>query len=195
VAQRLGQLAQKMNRRSQIGAEILVLAKTFQRDLAPKNGANAPKNERGVTACSQIGTEILILAKTFQEGRVPNFGTNVPKNERGVTSGLYGLLGSFPGIRKQGESRAKNPSSGTPNYFTNAWKRSSILQVKHFGKRLDGCLPGKEPDDAVLFFMRDSALSLMIMFLIATDLAGNTNTNSNKYIRLLTTAKRYGIIE
>ena len=50
-------------------------------------------------------------------------------------------------------------------------------------------------DVAVLFFMRDSALSLMIMFLIATDLAGNTNTNSNKYIRLLTTAKLYGIIE
>ena len=50
-------------------------------------------------------------------------------------------------------------------------------------------------NDAVLFFMRDSALPLMIMFLIATDLAGNTNTNSNKYIRLLTTAKLYGIIE
>ena len=58
-----------------------------------------------------------------------------------------------------------------------------------------GIPESKEPDDAVLFFMRDSALPLMIMFLIISDLAGNTNTNSNKYIRLLTTAKWYGIIE
>jgi hypothetical protein len=39
------------------------------------------------------------------------------------------------------------------------------------------------------------SVSVLIMFLIATDLAGNTNTNNNKYIRLLTTAKLYGIIE
>ena len=105
-----------------------VFAKTFQRDLAPKNGAFAPKNERGVTLRSKIGTQILIFAKSFQSGRVPEFGTNVPKNERSVTA----------------------------------------------------C---------------DSIRAVLIMFLIATDLAGNTNTNSNKYIRLLTTAKRYGIIE
>ena len=36
--------------RSQIGAEILILAKTFQAGRAPSNGANAPKNERGVTS-------------------------------------------------------------------------------------------------------------------------------------------------
>jgi len=35
--------------RSQIGAEILILAKTFQEGRAPKNGAAAPKNERNVT--------------------------------------------------------------------------------------------------------------------------------------------------
>ncbi len=32
--------------RSRIGAEILILAKTFQAGRAPSNGANAPKNER-----------------------------------------------------------------------------------------------------------------------------------------------------
>ena len=37
--------------RSKIGAEILILAKTFQAGRAPSNGANAPKNERGVTTC------------------------------------------------------------------------------------------------------------------------------------------------
>ena len=37
--------------RSKIGTQILVFAKTFQRDLAPKNGAFAPKNERSVTTC------------------------------------------------------------------------------------------------------------------------------------------------
>ncbi|HQC36758.1 MAG TPA: hypothetical protein PLF98_00495, partial [Thermotogota bacterium] len=78
--------------RSKIGAEILVFAKTFQRDLAPKNGAFAPKNEWGVTLRSQIGTEILVFAKNFQEGRVPDFGTAVPKNERSVTSGLSGVI-------------------------------------------------------------------------------------------------------
>ena len=36
--------------RSRIGAEILVLAKTFQEGRAPSNGANAPKNERSVTS-------------------------------------------------------------------------------------------------------------------------------------------------
>jgi len=70
--------------RSQIGAEILILAKTFQSGRAPSNGANAPKNERGVTLRSQIGTEILVFAKNFQEGRVPDFGTAVPKNERDI---------------------------------------------------------------------------------------------------------------
>jgi len=34
--------------RSKIGAEILILAKTFQAGRAPSNGANAPKNERSV---------------------------------------------------------------------------------------------------------------------------------------------------
>ena len=42
---------------------------------------------------------------------------------------------------------------------------------------------------------RSVASSVLIMFLIASELAGNTNTNNNKYIRLLTTAKLYGIIE
>ena len=35
--------------RSQIGAEILILAKNFQAGRAPEFGANAPKNERSVT--------------------------------------------------------------------------------------------------------------------------------------------------
>jgi len=35
--------------RSKIGAEILILAKSFQEGRAPKNGAAAPKNEREVT--------------------------------------------------------------------------------------------------------------------------------------------------
>ena len=78
--------------RSRIGAEILILAKTFQAGRAPSNGANAPKNERGVTLRSKIGTQILIFAKSFQSGRVPEFGTNVPKNERSVTSGLSGVI-------------------------------------------------------------------------------------------------------
>ena len=43
--------------------------------------------------------------------------------------------------------------------------------------------------------MRDSIRAVLIMFLIISDLAGNTNTNNNDYIRLLTTAKRYSIIE
>ena len=38
--------------RSRIGAEILILAKTFQAGRAPSNGANAPKNERSVTSGS-----------------------------------------------------------------------------------------------------------------------------------------------
>ena len=110
MAQRLGQLAQKNERgvtsRSQIGAEILILAKTFQAGRAPSNGANAPKNERGVTSRSKIGTQILIFAKSFQSGRVPEFGTNVPKNEQEVntfdftegwfrSSGLYDLRDEF----------------------------------------------------------------------------------------------------
>jgi len=70
--------------RSKIGAEILILAKTFQSGLAPKNGAAAPKNEWGVTLRSRIGAEILILAKSFQEGRAPDFGAAAPKNERDV---------------------------------------------------------------------------------------------------------------
>jgi len=61
-----------------------VFGKTFQSGLAPKNGAFAPKNERGVTLRSRIGTEILLFSKSFQEGRVPDFGTAVPKNERDV---------------------------------------------------------------------------------------------------------------
>jgi len=64
--------------RSKIGAEILILAKTFQAGRAPSNGANAPKNERSVTSRSKIGTEILILAKRCQKGRVPTFGTFEP---------------------------------------------------------------------------------------------------------------------
>jgi len=34
--------------RSQIGTQILILAKTFQAGRAPSNGANAPKNERDI---------------------------------------------------------------------------------------------------------------------------------------------------
>jgi len=34
--------------RSKIGAEILILAKTFQAGRAPSNGAAAPKNERDI---------------------------------------------------------------------------------------------------------------------------------------------------
>ena len=36
--------------RSKIGAEILILAKTFQAGRAPNFSAFAPKNERGVTS-------------------------------------------------------------------------------------------------------------------------------------------------
>jgi len=54
IGERIGWSREKVRNhvtlRSQIGAEILVFAKTFQRDLAPKNGAFAPKNERGVTS-------------------------------------------------------------------------------------------------------------------------------------------------
>ena len=64
--------------RSQIGTQILILAKTFQEGRVPNFGTNVPKNERSVTSRSQIGTQILILAKTFQEGRVPIIGTIVP---------------------------------------------------------------------------------------------------------------------
>jgi len=71
--------------RSRIGAEILILAKTFQAGRAPSNGANAPKNERGVTLRSKIGAEILFLAKNFQAGRAPSNGANAPKNERYIT--------------------------------------------------------------------------------------------------------------
>ena len=70
--------------RSQIGTQILILAKTFQSGRVPNFGTNVPKNERGVTLRSQIGTEILVFAKNFQEGRVPDFGTAVPKNERDI---------------------------------------------------------------------------------------------------------------
>ena len=70
--------------RSKIGAEILILAKSFQMGRAPDFGAAAPKNERSVTSRSQIVPEILVFAKAFQKDR----GTlNVPagtKNERGV---------------------------------------------------------------------------------------------------------------
>ena len=81
---------QKMNvtLRSKIGAEILILAKTFQAGRAPSNGANAPKNERSVTLRSKIGAEILFLAKNFQAGRAPSNGANAPKNERSVTPGV-----------------------------------------------------------------------------------------------------------
>ena len=34
--------------RSKIGAEILILAKSFQEGRAPSNGAAAPKNERDI---------------------------------------------------------------------------------------------------------------------------------------------------
>ena len=43
----------------------------------------------------------------------------------------------------------------TPNYFMSAWKRSSIRRTKQYGK-LRRMFTRKEPDDAVLFFMRDS---------------------------------------
>ena len=56
--------------RSQIGAEILVFAKTFQRDLAPKNGAFAPKNERGVTS-GLSG----VIWKPFPDTLLPNAAT------------------------------------------------------------------------------------------------------------------------
>jgi len=36
--------------RSQIGTQILILAKTFQEGRAPMFGAFAPKNERSVTS-------------------------------------------------------------------------------------------------------------------------------------------------
>jgi len=74
--------------RSQIGAEILILAKTFQSGRAPSNGANAPKNERSVTSRSQIVPKILLFAKTFQKGRGTQNVPNGTKNELGVTSGL-----------------------------------------------------------------------------------------------------------
>jgi len=70
--------------RSQIGTQILILAKRCQKGRVPTFGTNVPKNERGVTLRSQIGTEILVFAKNFQEGRVPDFGTAVPKNERDI---------------------------------------------------------------------------------------------------------------
>jgi len=56
--------------RSKIGAEILVFAKTFQRDLAPKNGAFAPKNERGVTS-GLSG----VIWKPFPDTLLPNAAT------------------------------------------------------------------------------------------------------------------------
>ena len=78
--------------RSQIGTQILILAKSFQSGRVPDFGTNVPKNERGVTLRSKIGAEILFFAKNFQEGRAPNFGAAAPKNERSVTSGLSGVI-------------------------------------------------------------------------------------------------------
>ena len=100
----------------------------MEEKIGERIGWSREKVRNHVTLRSQIGTEILFLAKTFQAGRAPMFGAFAPKNERSVTT----------------------------------------------------C---------------DFIRAVLIMFLIETDLAGNTNTNSNKYIRLLTTAKRYGIIE
>ena len=71
--------------RSQIGTQILILAKSFQSGRVPDFGTNVPKNERGVTLRSKIGAEILFFAKNFQEGRAPNFGAAAPKNERYIT--------------------------------------------------------------------------------------------------------------
>ena len=78
--------------RSQIGTQILILAKSFQSGRVPNFGTNVPKNERGVTLRSKIGAEILFLAKNFQAGRAPSNGANAPKNERSVTSGLSGVI-------------------------------------------------------------------------------------------------------
>ena len=78
--------------RSQIGTQILILAKSFQSGRVPNFGTNVPKNERSVTLRSKIGAEILFLAKNFQAGRAPSNGANAPKNERSVTSGLSGVI-------------------------------------------------------------------------------------------------------
>jgi len=71
---------------SQIGTQILILAKSFQSGRVPNFGTNVPKNERSVTLRSKIGAQILILAKSFQSGRAPSNGANAPKNERSVTT-------------------------------------------------------------------------------------------------------------
>ena len=77
-------IGERVTVRSQIGTQILILAKTFQAGRVPNFGTNVPKNERSVTACSRIGAEILILVKSFQSGRAPDFGANAPKNERDI---------------------------------------------------------------------------------------------------------------
>jgi len=186
IGERIGWSREKIKNhvtlRSKIGTQILIFAKSFQEGRVPEFGTNVPKNERGVTLRSQIGTEILVFAKNFQEGRVPDFGTAVPKNERDVT--LRSRIGAEILILVKSFQMGRAPDFGAaaPKNERDVKKAETPPKVK----RTRRC--GS-------FFMRDSALSLMIMFLIATDLAGNTNTNSNKYIRLLTTAKWYGIIE
>jgi len=75
--------------------------------IGERIGWSRDKIKKNVELCLHVGPEILKFAKENQKGRGPTIGPAGPKNERSVTSGLYGLLGSFPGIRKQGESRAK----------------------------------------------------------------------------------------
>ena len=62
--------------RSRIGAEILILAKSFQEGRAPDFGAAAPKNELNVNTF--IGAKILVLAKRCQKDRAPTFGAIAP---------------------------------------------------------------------------------------------------------------------
>ena len=55
IGERIGWSREKVKNhvtlRSKIGAEILILAKTFQEGRVPNFGTFAPKNERGITTC------------------------------------------------------------------------------------------------------------------------------------------------